>query len=123
MGQCGCGDYQPDFKFKGPGDIIYVVQIYPSCYYCKTPAGVIIYAFSPEDQQDWDVDHLPEVEISDIGTCVGVINPSDLAQKLKTHLECDIEGCEVDYHSAFTDSVYKQIEDNKRLLRIKPQSR
>ena len=31
MGQCGCGDYQPSFKFKGPGDNWYVLQEYPSC--------------------------------------------------------------------------------------------
>ena len=47
MGACGCGDYNPSFKFKGPGNNWYVLQHYPGCSYCDTPAGVIIYDMSP----------------------------------------------------------------------------
>lgn len=115
MGQCGCGDYQGDFKFKGSDDFTYVLQVYASCDYCDTPAGVIIYRMSPEDCSMWDVDHLKEVEISDIGTCVAVIHPHELEKEINETIE-SLEGVESDFHYAFQRCVYKAIKDNRKQL-------
>lgn len=114
MGQCGCGDFDPDFKFKGPGDIVYVLQVYPSCDYCQTPAGVIIYAFAPDDQKLWRCDRIREVKIQDIGTAFGIVDPAVLAKKLE-RTGFDIEGVEVDFNHAFLDAVNEQILVNQKI--------
>lgn len=75
MGQCGCGDFQGDFKFKGPEGITYVLQVYPACDNCDTPAGVIIYAMDKNDCEMWGVNEIPEIKIQDVGTFVSVIHP------------------------------------------------
>ncbi len=116
MGQCGCGDFHGDFKFKGPDGITYVLDVYPSCDYCNTPAGIILYAMGSDDCKIWGVDHIPEIEILDIGTCVAVIDPADLIKKADK-LIGGFEGIESDFHHAFINAVHKSIKNNKRLHR------
>lgn len=53
MGQCGCSDTAPDFKFPGPDGVTYAIQIYPSCHYCSSPAGVDIHRFNDEWTREW----------------------------------------------------------------------
>lgn len=115
MGQCGCGDFNADFKFKGPGNITYVLQIYDSCEYCETPAGVIIYAMNPKDCKMWDVEHLQEVKIEDVGTAFAVIDPFELGKKLSKWLE--IEGAEGDFYSNFREVVWDSIQANRKRLK------
>jgi hypothetical protein len=87
MGVCGCGDYQPEFKFKGPGENWYVLQLYPGCSHCDTPAGVIIYNMSPEASKTWGVEETEEKIISEEGTAVTVIDPSIIKQHLAKYLK------------------------------------
>ncbi len=75
MGECGCGSFYPSFKFKGPGKDTYVLQVYPSCDYCNTPAGVILYRMSPKEARQWDLDDVPEKEIPFVGMVIPVIDP------------------------------------------------
>lgn len=58
MGECGCGDTSPDFRFPGPDGITYAIQLYPGCDYCGTPIGIIVYRFGP-GSEFWH-EHLPE---------------------------------------------------------------
>ncbi len=104
MGACGCGDYSPDFKFKGPGDDWYVIQSYPGCDYCDTPAGVILYRFNPEDTALWSVEHLKEKKIPDGGFCIPIIHP----EKLKLKCEEYLKGIADDMISdCFRDAVHE----------------
>lgn len=115
MGQCGCSDFQPDFKIAGPGDYTYVVSVYRSCDHCETPAGVLIYKMSPEDCDEWDVHRLPEVEISDVGTLIAVLDPKELWKQL-TARGVDMEYLEPDTTIAFLNAVGKSIKDNESLI-------
>ena len=116
MGQCGCGDFQGDFRFPGPGNITYVVSVYPSCDYCQTPAGVVIYAITLADCKVWAIDHLPELPMCDAGTLVGVVDPRIYIKKLTKYAGVDLEGCEPDTDFAFREAVNDQIENNMKNL-------
>ena len=77
MGQCGCGDFSGDFKFKGPKGITYVLQVYPPCKECDNPAGMIIYSMNEEDCRTRDVDDIQEIEIQDIGSFFSIAHPRE----------------------------------------------
>lgn len=110
MGACGCGDFQGDFKFKGPGNDYYILQVYPPCAYCETPAGVIIYRMGKTDQTMWRVDEIPEVKILDIGTAIWVLD----AEKFKRN---DIfEDMDTDVDHALIDAVNCAIKANRKNL-------
>jgi hypothetical protein len=101
MGACGCGDYQGEFKFKGPGNITYVMQIYESCDYCDTPAGVILYAFDPDEAKHLDVASLREEKITSDGIAIPVIHPKNLMQTIVESIEACIEdGISGEFRSA-----------------------
>ena len=104
MGQCGCGDFQPDFKFKGPEGITYVVQMYPSCDYCDNPAGVIIYALTPEEAEMWGLGHVPEKEINADGTWIAVIHPKHIMGSVMEGIQQYIED---GFANEFRNAVYK----------------
>lgn len=53
MGECGCGDTTPEFRLPGPDGITYGIEIYGSCHYCETPAGVVIYRFDAAEAAVW----------------------------------------------------------------------
>ena len=112
MGVCGCGDYEPpSFKFKGPGNNWYVLQHYPGCSYCGTPAGVILYDMSPEDVEMFDVEHTKEQTISSGGTLIAVIHQKNLKDKLTKYLQDTAEGTADDFISEqFQEAVHESFE-------------
>ncbi len=56
MGQCGCGDYQGEFQFPGPGGSIYSLEVYPGCDYCDQGPGIVIHRHVSEDGKvNWGV--------------------------------------------------------------------
>ena len=112
MGACGCGDFQGDFKFPGPGNITYVLQVYPPCNYCETPAGIILYAMSPDDCNDWGVDAMPEINIKDVGTLISVIHPKELMTTIIQGIESYIEE---GINDVFTSAIHQAIQDNHHL--------
>ena len=118
MGQCGCGDFQGDFKFKGPGDIVYVLQVYLSCDECDNPAGVIIYKFSPEDCILWDVKEIPELDVSGVGSLIGVVDPKKLVDMWD---EAGGQLKYLDLSDEFRSAVLKEIKNNKRAYKPKGQ--
>lgn len=112
MCQCGCGDFNGDFKFKGPDGISYVLQVYPSCDNCNQPAGIILYAMGEKDCKEWDVENIPEVEITDIGTFFSVVHPKKIVEFVLHGVQQYIEDG-LDYE--FTSAVFAAIKDNKSL--------
>lgn len=66
MGECGCGNTNPDYRFAGPGRITYTVQYYTGCNNgCQTPAGIILSRYFPEDDE-W-ASHAREVPWNTFG--------------------------------------------------------
>lgn len=111
MGQCGCGDFSGDFRFKGPEGIIYVLQVYPPCEECDNPAGVIIYSMNEEDCKAWDVDNIQGIEIQGTGSFFSIAHPREIMKSVVESIEYFLEeGIEDELRSA----VLKSIKDNKK---------
>lgn len=96
MGECGCGNFYPEFKFPGPDGSVYALQVYRGCEGCQTPVGVIISRLTGEEIEEWDVEHLPELPFHDISEnyreyLVQVADPMKVAQ----HLDLDHDRIEV----------------------------
>lgn len=53
MGSCGCSDYGGGLKFPGPPGFVYVLEVYPGCNDCGTPAGVVIHKFSESGEDSF----------------------------------------------------------------------
>ena len=53
MGACGCIGINYPFKEELADGRILLVGVYPSCRYCDSPAGVLFWAVSKQDFQDW----------------------------------------------------------------------
>jgi hypothetical protein len=70
----------------------------------RTPAGFILYAFGPEDQQLWACDDIHKIEISECGTGFGIIDARELARNLG--LDDDF----MDVNVAFEKSVGSQVK-------------
>lgn len=88
MGQCGCGDFLPQFKIPGPGRSLYTLQVYMPCDYCQTPAGVIVSRLDgPEEIESWDAQHLPDLPFNAVSNrhhekFLGVADPKAIAKHL-----------------------------------------
>lgn len=67
MGQCGCGDMNPQWQLQGPGTTTYVIEIYAGCPDCETPAGIAVHRMSPSDMDAWDLHELPELPFRRVG--------------------------------------------------------
>ncbi len=119
MGQCGCGDFQPAFKFEGPGDDTYIFQAYPSCNYCNTPAGIILYRMDQKDCKTWGVEHISEIKISDIGNFFGMIDPKVLEEGLNKLLPevAPIDDGGPDFHMVFTEAVHAEFDELEKMVK------
>jgi hypothetical protein len=113
MGVCGCGDFNGDFKFPGPDGITYVLQVYPPCENCNTPAGVIIYSFNKDDCKNWDVDEIPELDFGNGEALIAVAHPGSIMKSVFEGLEHYLEEGVGD---VFRSSVFDAIKDNRRYL-------
>ncbi len=111
MGQCGCGNFRGILRFKAPGNKWYFLQIYDSCDYCHTGAGIILYQMSQEEMKDFDAQFLPEIEIKYEGIGIPVIDPV-IFQDLATDYFTDIFGNLLT--NSFKDSIWKTVHDWKR---------
>jgi hypothetical protein len=89
MGECGCGNTNPDYRFDGPDGIIYTVQFYTGCNNgCETPSGIILSRYLPEDAE-WAA-HAKEVPWNTFGErpdesgdfCIPIIDKDVLREKL-----------------------------------------
>jgi len=92
VGECGCGNTRVDFVLPGPGNVVYGVQLYPSCTNCDTPAGVQIYrwdAARDPSAPSWYEDAAPapwnpyDKDLGDgADICVPVVTPEALLKSL-----------------------------------------
>lgn len=95
MGACGCGDTTPMFRMPGPAGVVYGVEVYESCHYCETPAGVVLYRFDEADDNAIFVEGLPEAPFvsynteqpTDAQLAIPVVDPRHLAQAMTAHYE------------------------------------
>ncbi|MDX1527023.1 MAG: hypothetical protein R3337_00260 [Gammaproteobacteria bacterium] len=91
MGECGCGNTHPDFRFPGPPGVVYGVQFYQGCRDCDTPAGVIFYRWDENDDAEWfeGVPELPFRPFSDgvhADYALAVVGSERLVTALQKHL-------------------------------------
>jgi len=119
MCECGCGDYNPICKFRGPDNLTYVVQIYAGCQGCCTPAGVILYAFTDKDMEEWDANVLPEREILYEGTALPVIDPVALKRRMADMYGKESDAaylCEEAVDTCFTEAVDDTTNEGRKIL-------
>lgn len=67
MGQCGCGDFKPNFKLPGPNGSVYCIELFSGCHDCRAPAGVVIEKLSGEELITWDVQTIPTAQLVNLG--------------------------------------------------------
>ena len=112
MGECGCSDFQPDFRFRGPGDKWYIVQSYPSCRNCDTPVGVILYLSTPKDAEMWGLEHVKEVSIPSEGQLIPVLHPRILKDRLAAWLLKSAQYTAGELmEECFTEAVHESFDD------------
>lgn len=63
MGQCGCGDFYPQFTLPGPDGSVYALQLFNGCHDCRAPAGIVINKLSGEQLDMWEIEHIPKLEL------------------------------------------------------------
>lgn len=125
MGQCGCSDTEPDFQFPGPDGITYAIQIYPSCHYCNTPAGVDVYRMTAEDVEIWlnGVEQAPFVPYSadnpsSAQLAIPVLDPASLAKVLNEDVDQDLALVREDeIRLALRQAVWQTLKDWRELVR------
>lgn len=99
MGQCGCCDYQPEFKLEGPAGTVYTIQLDPGCRYCdEHRIGLIVHRLKDETAHDWEAyrtDPLEFKSVDDGGNFAEarylVLNPDHLIKRLTEELGGSIE--------------------------------
>ena len=86
MGECGCGNFNPQDSFK-VGDKVMATEVYYGCDYCNTGICLSLYLFTPEAAERWSL--LPIEEMKDDGNLVGgvrhypLVGPEDLFESFK----------------------------------------
>lgn len=63
MGQCGCGDFHPQFTLPGPDGSVYALELFTGCHDCRAPPGVVVARLSGEQLDVWEVEHIKELEL------------------------------------------------------------
>lgn len=63
MGQCGCGDFYPEFTLPGPDGSLYAIELFSGCHDCHAPAGVHIAKLSGEQIGEWEAEYIPKLEL------------------------------------------------------------
>ena len=110
MGECGCNEMQPTFRFRGPGKDKYVCEVYPSCTYCETPVGIVLYRFEPKDAKLWDIEFVPDKDISDVGTMIPIIDLGILNKKVEEYLGDDYGLRNSDWASILGDVINETLK-------------
>jgi len=87
MGVCGCCDITWQRKIIDKDGNAWLFGIYPGCDDCCGPAGVGIQKLSPQDWHLWDVERIPDFNVSDCGTAfINVVSSTVVRQHLEKHL-------------------------------------
>lgn len=67
MGSCGCGDFGGLAQFPGPGDTVYVLDLYCGCRDCDESPGPTIRRLTQEEMEEWDCQDLPQADFGRFG--------------------------------------------------------
>lgn len=89
MGECGCGDFDSQYKLAGPEGVTYSINIYSSCHYCNTPVAVDIYRHSAQGVEEWGVNELPDLPIHGYGAVLKGEEPKEEIDGLGTIVVLD----------------------------------
>lgn len=104
MGECGCGATDIMLQFPGPEGIKYGLEVYPSCHYCGTPAGIVLHRLDSNaengvEEGGFFFDRAPEAEFLGYGPdsfewalselSVPVVDPEGLAKALAKYTDLD----------------------------------
>lgn len=87
MGECGCSSTDVMFRIPGPEGVHYGIEIYGSCHYCHTPAGVVVHRFNDEWAKDWLTEHVPDAPFISYSSgdpinamlSIPIVDPTELA--------------------------------------------
>jgi len=118
MCECGCGSFCPQFKFAGPRGITYVIELYPGCDNCSVPAGMMLYAFDKADCELWGIDTVPDIEISNVGSPLPIIDKDDLMKLMRIFWDDNVDAqdiCEDSLDECFTDAARIGIEKTRKM--------
>lgn len=84
MGECGCSHIQWRWKIIDKNGDAWLFGIYPSCDYCDAPVGIDIWKIKKVDWHLWDVESIPEFEISEYGTTfINVLSTTSVRNCMK----------------------------------------
>lgn len=123
MGACGCINNEiPIYRFPGPNELTYVINVYPSCSYCDTPAGVTIDLIGDEELKFLGLEHVEEVfqdrKRVDLGPGIPVIDKNVLKKAIidaiPRHEALDDFGAEEvasETLEKFSDVVYETVRE------------
>lgn len=109
---CGCGDFNPSLKFKGPNGQVYALELFNGCEDCGTSVGVIVYCLEEAAAVARQLHELPDLQFSTGGTeyteaMVKVLDAELLGKKL---LEL-VEEYEVDDPTVVPELVEEGLRD------------
>ena len=115
MGQCGCADFNVQYKFKGPNNTFYLLCVYDSCEYCQTGVAVILYKMSYKECQHWGIEDIPITELTSEGKWIPILDPEILGEmvgKSYTEDEIDADLIRETVWSKFQDAILKTREND-----------
>lgn len=95
MGQCGCGDFNPDFSLPGPDGTVYAFQIWKGCRYCDVhQIQLRVTRLQGDSVTDWEADTIEKLEfhpVDDGGNFADVsvllLDPNVLGKAIRTSVK------------------------------------
>jgi len=113
MGACGCGDFVPQYKFEGPGDTVYTLEVINGCRYCEeVPKGVVISQLNTEDQEMFCVDVVPDLKFNDRDfkeAPIEIMSREWLTEKLKAGLNGVLDDKSPEYLDIVVEELVQDI--------------
>lgn len=103
MCECACGNIEGQLRFPAPDGDVYILDIYPGCRDCDTPAGVTIYRFTQAEVAEWHVGDARPLRVDNAGAAVSVIGARVLAETMLSWLRA-VDG-EYEAEGAIEDGV------------------
>lgn len=94
MCECGCISMGEFWQIPGPNESIYVIQKYPGCHDCSSPAGIIFRKLDQNDIDLFDYRHLKSLdyrEVFDKSAEIPFIDEENLKKELSIYLLAAME--------------------------------
>lgn len=93
MGQCGCGDFSPDYVYK-LGDHVIVLSEYHGCQDCDTPLECVMFIMTVEEAKSWCIeeDEMKSIELNEFGWAEEIVPFVGRDELIKAAEEIEEEG-------------------------------